>query len=311
MNIDDLRLELKIKNSPFTSPIIFYQTSKGCFVEGFVDSEKNVLYFSEDGVYFLDVTPNNLQYSLPDIQEINGCFVRQSNDGIYFSEDGVEWNFVENEEFNLHSSNEAYDYFQLLNICSNGENFVILCSDDYNEEVGGWISRTETHKTFYLAIANRLDGAIEWLDDFEGLDGCEIAKITFKNGFYRTYVSEYDCDESSKRGAYWSRDGVHWHQADEDDLEDFEDLDFNDDDDEYYWKAEDKPRYDNYNNQIYFRLKGNLLTASTDSDMFAHYQTVATLPFDTAVYGHVACVGNILHIFGANGEWATAEIKIK
>ena len=310
MNIDDLKFQIQIKNSPFTCSINFYKTSKGYFVEGLIDRENRALYFSEDGIHFLDVTPDNWAFNLEDIREINDCIVRKKHDGIDFSEDGVEWDFVEKEDFNLHSSNEAYDFFELRDICSNGKNFVILCSDDYNEEVGGWISRTETRKVFYLAIANRLGGAIEWLDEFEGLDGCEIDKISFKNGFYRTYVSEYDCDESSKRGAYWSRDGVHWHQADEDDLEDFEDLDFNDDDDEYYWKSEHKHPCNSYNNQIYFRVKDNLLLAS-DDDIFAHYQTVATLPFDTAVYGHVACVGNILHIFGANGEWATADIKIK
>ena len=157
-----------------------------------------------------------------------------------------------------------------------------------------------------------MDGSVEWLDEFEGLDGCKISGIGFDNGFYKTFVDEFNCDESDKKGAYWSRDGVHWSQADENDLMLFDDLYFDDENNEFDWKTT-SAQFDSrcYNNQIYFRLKGNLLQAAEENDIYAHYRTIATLPFDTTCYGSIACVGSVIHIFGSKGEWATAKIEME
>ncbi|MBQ7394304.1 MAG: hypothetical protein IJV89_08160 [Lentisphaeria bacterium] len=317
---ENIQVTINNKKSPFCDPVTdVFVCEKGVMI----NTKSDQLYLSKDGEYFTPIVPNNRSYHYyRKFSYLNGYFVFQDSDTIYFSQDGREWDSFELDDI-LPAGSKDYDspnYKSLPSIenivyNNNRKSFTIFYSFYRDVGVGNDIT-----KIYCMSTASKLDGS--WTDwgEINSFPFLEPRKFYWTQGKYFTSVSwgqeKYGYNAKYDNGVYFSEDGLIWTQAEESDKNWLDGLEV---EDSNIWMHID---YCNCKDgQMRYFLEeakiipwGEIYFSHGDDTIKAWKEDFERQPVSEEcdfTIKTVVCFNDKLLIFGENNEFALGEIQVK
>ena len=245
----------------------------------------SALFTSENGQEF---TKTIVSEKLQGVWYINGRFIVNDINGIYYSKTGYNWDYVSGEDIS-----ENCDYIR--DIIHDGKKYVVLFDDSDDVQ---YIAKAKKIKTGWECFE---------LDDVEA----ECCGLGFSDDIY--YLEGENEDGLSV--VYTSDDAEYWCEADESDASDSDDVEVGDyyieedeDDDNLYLCRKAAP-YDSdriYDENIFFFCENNREIYAKELPKGKKYK-LADAPFDVKyMFFHEST----LLLFGTHLEYAAAEVSI-
>ncbi|MBE6375780.1 MAG: hypothetical protein E7050_04870 [Lentisphaerae bacterium] len=176
--------------------------------KGFISYDSDGIYFSKDGQNFLPIDDDSLRWTIGawrDRKELNGYFVFLHGGDLFISTDGVKWEKSEAIPDYYHSNfrNSAV----LHGIVFNGEEYLILCSQDLKDGEDGWFSKAKWKEMHFIAKSKSLYGPWQTEATSRSLDGkCVDSSLLYHNGKYFL---------DTNRGVFYSGDAYNWIESSE------------------------------------------------------------------------------------------------
>jgi len=163
--------------------------------------------FSSDGVNFIK---SNIDCSSlhSKIKYLNGFFVAVEGYEYNFcySADGVNWTQIDKDALRMYQLSDVVEDVNIVDFVYNGSEYVVLCSQRYTYEKGGWFSDSKSKYLYYIAKAKSLDGV--WKLDKTTLE--EAGFLEFHEEKYFAYDVFFGI---SIKGVQVSDDAVSWRIA--------------------------------------------------------------------------------------------------
>ena len=244
----------------------------------------SALFTSEDGQEF---TKTIVSDKLQGVQHINGRFIVNDINGIYYSKTGYNWDYVSGEDIS-----ENCDYIR--DIIHDGKKYVVLFDDSDDVQ--------------YIAKAKKIK--TDW-ECFELDVEEDCYELAFCNDIY--YLQGETDDGTCV--VYTSDDAEYWCEADESDACDPDDVEVGDyyieedeDDDNLYLnkKREQYPSDSVYGENFFFFLDKNREICAKELPKGKKYK-LADAPFDVkCMFFH----GEKLFLFGTHLEFAVGEVTV-